>query len=153
MRARVVGAPALVAALVLLGCGADEDPPAAATTAVPTTIAPVGPPPSPPSTATVVLSGASDEEILAGVEAASPGSRARLPDAQWVRGIGSACIELPPLADDEIADFFELFRVGRESDGLTRAESRDMVDGLVGGIAVACPTLGVRLAPVAATLD
>lgn len=89
---------------------------------------------------------ATDAEILAGVAAGSAAGSVRLPDAQWTGAVRSACGELPELPDSEIGALFDLFRVQLESDGATQPESLEGIRAFVGGIAVACPDLGARLA-------
>ncbi len=129
MRIRAGVGALVVAALSLVACGDDgAAPPVTSTT----------------TTASAVT--ATDAEILAGVNAGSAVGAAQREDDRWTRGVRSACGELPELPDGEIGAFFDLFRVQLESDGATQPESLEGIRALVGGIAVACPDLGARLA-------
>lgn len=141
MRRLRAGAGALaVAALSLVACGDDDAaPPASSVTTVTTVTTSV-------TAGTVSAVTATDDEILAGVTAGSAAGSARLPAAQWTGAVRSACGELPELPDSEIGALFDLFRVQLESDGATQAESLEGIKAFVGGIAVACPDLGARVA-------
>jgi hypothetical protein len=128
-------ASALVLALALTACSGDDR--RAATTTSSTV-------PVSTSTPTTDL-GATDAEILVGVAEGSIDGATRLPDDRWLRGVRSGCAELPDVPDGEVGAFFELFRIQVEDDGGTRPQSLAAVLALVGGFAVACPDLAVRL--------
>lgn len=140
MNRKIAGAAssALVLALALTACSGDDDRRAATTT----TAVPV-------STSTPATEpGATDAELLAGVVAGSPEGAALLSDDRWVGGVRAGCAELPDVPDDEVGAFFELFRIQVEEAGASTAASRSALLALVGGFAVACPDLAVRLAPL-----
>lgn len=140
MTYKIAGAAssALVLALALTACSGDDDRRAATTT----TAVPVS-----TSTPTTDL-GVSDAEILVGVAAGSADGAAMLPDDRWAAGVRRGCADLPEVPDDQIDDFFEVFRIQVEDEGRSREQSRAAVQALVGGFAVACPDLGERLEPL-----
>ena len=140
MNHKIAGAAssALVLALALTACSGDDDRRAATTT----TAVPVS-----TSTPTTDL-GATDAEILVGVAAGSAEGATLLPEARWIAGVRRGCADLPTVIDEEIDDFFELFRIQVEDDGHGREQSRAAVQALVGGFGAACPDLAERLEPL-----
>lgn len=141
-------AAALVALFVTSACSDEGDGTAGVTTS--------SNPDRPASTTTtghvsvtfVPATDATDEEILAGVAAGSSEGATLVPDAQWLAGVRRGCGDLNDVPDDQIDDFFELFRIQVEDGGGTREQSRAAVQSLVGGFVAACPGLGNRLAPL-----
>ena len=75
-------------------------------------------------------------------------SAALLPDGRWTAGVRRGCADLGDVPDDQVDDFFELFRIQVEDEGGTRQQSLAAVQALVGGFAAACPELGNRLQPL-----
>ena len=137
---RIAGATssALALALVLTACSGDDGRRAATTT---TTV--------PVSTSTTAIEpGVTDTELLAGVAAGSVVGADLLPDDRWVAGVRRGCADLGTVPDDQIDDFFELFRIQVEDEGGSREQSLAAVQSLVGGLLVACPVLGARLEPL-----
>lgn len=135
-----VAALALVALFATGACSEDGDGTAGATT--------TSSPDRPASTTTTSAApavAASDEQILAGVTAGSAAGATLLPDERWIGGVRAGCDDLPSVPDDEIDDFFELFRIQIEDEGGSREQSRTAVEALVGGFVAACPDLGARL--------